>query len=288
MPTKKESLDKNSGQAHDEPLRPELNDLEAHISQRMVELADASSTGEPSIPGALGVDTGVDVDSIIPAFDQYHGFEFGHLDGAPAGFAPDYERIRASYQESGEILKGIHNLSDLLTESILNLNARLNELDHRLQEITEIQHGEIAKLKALLTDVHKALPAARGRQGGPAGSEDRDSQADTTPDLQKLVQPLRERMDRNTVELAQRLDERQTAFVNVLETRLKVMERLTNDYKGFVNKNFFNLCLLVMIVMLIASAIISNSVDRMATYLCQQMDALRLTVERALEPGSTP
>jgi hypothetical protein len=287
MPSKKASPDNEVDQPAEEG-QPALDDLEAHISQRINQLQSSEEISTTDLLlGATGVEKG---DSgVIPHFEPFEGYEFATLHSTDPTFSGGYEKVRDVYQESGEVIKTIHSLTDLLTESLVNLNVRLNDLEGKLKDISEVNNEELRKLKLLIREVHKSNSESNAQaKTDRVAAEATHSMQDYMNELQKQVTFLKERMDRNVVDMGLKIEERQTAFLNMLDTRVKVLEKISIGYKDAVSRNFFNLAVLLILIVVIAGTVISISVDRMSSYVSQGLDALRTAVRESLETAHTP
>jgi DNA repair exonuclease SbcCD ATPase subunit len=261
----------------------DLDDLEAHISQRINQL----QTDDPDLGVLLEDGSG---NSIIVPFEPFEGYDFNTLTDGEAAFTGAYEKVADGLRDEREVLKSLHALSDLVTDSLLNLNVRLNELDERLKEVSYTQTNEIERVRNQLKDLQKTIPTVealakleRAPAQQPASTSGEHPVSEYMNELQRQVTFLKERMDRNVVELAAKTEERQTAFLNMLDTRVKVMEKISLGYKDSLARNFFNLALLVIIIVVIAGAWISNSVDHMSNFVSQQLDALRTETHDLIE-----
>ncbi len=287
MPSQKAAQDNEVDQPADGD-QPALDDLEAHISQRINQL---QTSDEISTTDLLLGTTGDDQsdNGLIPRFEPFEGYEFATLHSAEQTYSGGYEKVRDGYQESTEVIKTIHSLTDLLTESLLNLNVRLNDLEERLKDVSEVNREELRKLKLLVREVHKSNAELAGQpKQERIASEATHSMQDYMNELQKQVTFLKERMDRNVVDMGLKIEERQTAFLNMLDTRVKVLEKISIGYKEAVSRNFFNLAVLLILIVVIAGTVISISVDRMSSYVSQGLDALRTAVRESLDASHSP
>lgn len=283
MASKKASRDKEV-EKPPEDLQPDhsLGNLEAHISQRINQLQ--TDEGPDALHG--GADDSSGGAGHIAPFEPFEGYDFAALHGAAPDYTSSYDKVRDVYQESGEIIKGINGLTDLLTESLLNLNVRLNDMEERLREVSALHGEELHKLRIQVKEVHKAIPAIESspRTERPDTQKEHGIEAYMN-ELRKQVSFSKERMDRNIVEMGAKIEERQTAFLNILDTRVKVMEKISLGYKESLNRNFLNLAILLILIVVIAGTLISHSVDNLAAHVSAQLDALTSAVHDTIEAG---
>lgn len=290
MPPKKASSDKDFGQ----PLRDfqrgaGMGDLEAHISERINQLHSPDDAGEEA-PLGLGEELSADgVSEMIPPFEPFEGYEFATLHDPGHSYIGGYEKVRETYQESGEVTRSINNLSDLITQSLLNLNVRLSELEEKLKEINEINTSEFTKVKRHMAEVQRSILSTDSRAGAApsAGLPDK-AVAHLITELQTHMESLKDRLDHDAQEAANRIEERQSAFLSVLDTRVKVVEKVSDKYKSSIHQSFFHLAILLILIIVIAGITLSAKVDQMSSYVSHQLDALRAVIQEITESPAHP
>lgn len=267
-----------------------LEDLEQHISERIHQLSDSGSFespfGSPEQPGRGS-------DSFVSAFEPFDVFDYP-MHGDPESLQSAYRDVSRSYQERAELLNGIHDLSDLVTESIRQLGIRLSMLEERLDGLsgqrTEELEKSVREVKILLKESQKVLKEASERWAAlPAQDSDKPS-AQVITELQKHVLALEERIDRNSTDVKKALEERVVSVHNQLSTHFKNLEKEARDH---FNRSLFSLAILVIVILFVAGALIVNTMDRMCTYLTQSMDSLRSHIDQMNIPlpplpGSPP
>jgi hypothetical protein len=267
-----------------EPSEPEQNsggirleDLEQHISERINQLADSGSFESPF---ASPEQSGSGSDSFVSAFEPFDVFDYP-IHGDPESLQAAYREVSRSYQETAELLKGIHDLTDLVTESIRQLGIRLSMLEERLDGLSGERTDELEKsvreVKTLLKESQRILKEASERwASSPASAADKSS-AQVITELQKHVLSLEERIDRNSADVKKALEERVVSVYEQVSAHFKVLEKEARDH---FNRSLFSLAILVIVILFVAGALIVNTMDRMCTYLTQSMDSLRSHIDQ--------
>ncbi len=260
-----------------------LDDLEAHISERINQL----HTEDEDPAASLGLPAAGDsqsVSGLIGPFETFEGFELAGLDGDARTFSGGYERVHEAYQEAGEVISSINNLSDLLTESLVNLNVRLSTLEEKLKDLSLIHSTGMSKLRQHIAEVHRAIPVQEAQTKSDQQELAQDQAlVEYTNELGKQVAFLKERLDRNTHEMTVKLEEKQSALFSMLDNRLKTIERVSISYRENFQRSFFSLAVLFILVVSVAAVVISSTVDHMSAFVSHQLDALRATVHEAVE-----
>ncbi|HEY9869149.1 MAG TPA: hypothetical protein V6D08_08280 [Candidatus Obscuribacterales bacterium] len=254
-----------------------LEDLEQHISERINQLADSGSFespfGSPEQPGPSS-------NSFVSAFEPFDVFDYP-IHGDPESLQAAYREVSRSYQETAELLKGIHDLTDLVTESIRQLGIRLSMLEERLDGLSDERTDELEKLvreiKISLKESQKLLKEAGERSAASPAMVPDKSSAQIITELQKHVLALEERIDRNSADVKKALEERIGSVCDLVGSHFKVLEKEARDY---LNRNLFSLAILVIVILFVAGALIVNTMDRMCTYLTQSMDSLRSHIDQ--------
>jgi hypothetical protein len=249
-----------------------LRELEQHISQRINRLSDDTL---PLIAGQSDQDMEALETPFVPGFEAepyvYPAIESGEFDYRRA-----YENIHNNYQGVSELVRCVHELSDLVQESILNLNVRLASIEQSIIDVSEVNQKDLADRVAQL---QKAIG-----KGAPVGTAKDASGGNFAEEIQVQMKLLEEHINRSATEIRQKVDERQHQLREHVDIRAKVLEKMSTDNKDYLNRHFFSLAILFIIVVFISSALITGSVDRLSAYLTQQSDALHQQFEQLAQP----
>ena len=245
-----------------------LDDLEAHISERINQL----HTEDEDPAASLGLPAAGDsqsVSGLIGPFETFEGFELAGLDGDARTFSGGYERVHEAYQEAGEVISSINNLSTL---------------EEKLKDLSLIHSTGMSKLRQHIAEVHRAIPVQEAQTKSDQQELAQDQAlVEYTNELGKQVAFLKERLDRNTHEMTVKLEEKQSALFSMLDNRLKTIERVSISYRENFQRSFFSLAVLFILVVSVAAVVISSTVDHMSAFVSHQLDALRATVHEAVE-----
>jgi hypothetical protein len=269
----------------EENLADKLQDLEQHISQRISRLGEPDLqllTGEmleeplsPVIPVVGG--------DYVPPFEPLEDYDYEASDPRAHKFGAMYRPPSANYEGMGEVMRAVHDLSDLLTESVLNLNIRLATIEEKLALVSQSQahdlHKGVQEIKKVINAKGKAVPA-----DDQSTATDLGATAELVRELQTQVKLLEEFINRSAVDVKQRIDERSTAVREHLDVRAKVLEKKSNDNKDYLNRHFFSLAILFIIIIFISSALITSSIDRLSGYLSEQSDSIRTQIDQLVFP----
>jgi hypothetical protein len=273
-PNPLENETSKSGKA---PENGALTDLEQHISQRINRLSD---TAKESPHPQLEVDEAES--SFIPPFEPVDPYDFPSLPGQDR-YSQPYHSFNSSWESSEDLLKAVHDLNDLLTESILNLNVRLTCLEENLDEHSQVNAQQLQKS---LKEFRALMQNAKGLPPGSAADKDAQSQTASYPavglEMQQQMQLLESRLQQMNKEMEQRHEKRLQVLSEQLRQESRVLERLLEKDRNTSQRHFFSLAILFIMVVFISSALMTNSLDRLASFLTQQQDALHMQLEELL------
>jgi hypothetical protein len=189
---------------------------------------------------------------------------------------------QANYDGIGEITRAVHDLSDLLTESVLNLNIRLATIEEKLALVSQSHAHDLHK------GVQEIKKAVHGKSKGSVADQsiagDVGSASEMVRELQAHVKLLEEYINRSAVDVKARIDERSNGLREHLDVRAKVLEKKSNDNKDYLNRHFFSLAILFIIIIFISSALITSSIDRLSGYLTEQSDSIRMQIDQVVFP----
>jgi hypothetical protein len=270
----------------EEDLAGRLQDLEQHISQRISRLGEPEmqlvtaelldeTTPLPAIPGVGG--------EYVPPFQGLEDFDYEGRDPRERNYGSMYRPpAQANYDGIGEITRAVHDLSDLLTESVLNLNIRLATIEEKLALVSQSHAHDLHKgVQEIKKAVHGKAKASIADQSiaGDVGSA-----SEMVRELQAHVKLLEEYINRSAVDVKARIDERSNGLREHLDVRAKVLEKKSNDNKDYLNRHFFSLAILFIIIIFISSALITSSIDRLSGYLTEQSDSIRMQIDQVVFP----
>src|ERR1043166_6805598 len=109
-----------------EPGVVRLEDLDQHIAERINQLGEPPAPFEVNVqPKADNTDGGAaateqPTDRFGSGFESFEHFEYG-AEGRAENMRAAYREVSQTYREAAELLKNIHDLADLVTESIRQL-----------------------------------------------------------------------------------------------------------------------------------------------------------------------
>jgi len=283
--------DKEPPESEEDPKGSRLKEIEQHISQRMNKLSepagkrvsDSAHKDKQAQPAASPLP------NFIAPFEPFENYGFN----APTGYRTPNEDLTRPYQETAEVLKTVQHLSDLLTESVLKLNCRLNSLEEQLRSLSEVRpeelKGSLGEMKAMIQESIRESMRQRQSGAGSTGSGDKEigSYAALITELQRQVQLLEAHVDRASSDVRVKVDERHNLLREQLDGRVKIVEKLARDSRDYLNRHFFNLAILLIIILFIAAAFIVHAVDDSASYTSQQLDALRVHLESPGAPANS-
>jgi len=269
-------LENEAANSEKAPENGALTDLEQHISQRINRLADP----EPGESTHLQLEIDEAESSFLPPFEPADPYDLSSITHSEH-FSKTYTNLRSRWEGSEELLKAVHDLNDLLTESILSLNVRLTTLEENLAEHSEERSLEIKKT---LKDFRGLLQAVKAPSV--IASTEGSQISDMSQELQQQLQVLEGRLQQMTRELEHKIEKRQLAFGEQLRLESKVLETMLQKDRQTSQRHFFSLAVLFIIVIFAAGALMTNSVDRLSSFFSQQQDALHIQLEQILaQPG---
>ncbi|MBI4532635.1 MAG: hypothetical protein HY711_01710 [Candidatus Melainabacteria bacterium] len=282
MPSNKSPLPQDEpGQSNPQPQGVGLSDLEEHISRQILRLSqevDEGSLGfqlpEQDEEPSLGISSFAGPLETLTRLD----LPFGE-DSHPTLSHTNVER---SYHQSAELLRNIHDLSDLLTDTVRQLGIRLNSLEEKIaltgQENQIGLSQLLAHVKNFLGETTGTTGSGKAKQTASTNKENivlASSNADLLAELTRHVLALEARLDKDKVELRQKLEQATGSLAEQVDNKLQELESLAQQTRDYLSRHFFSLAILLVIITFIAGALVTNSLDRMATYLTQSIDALR-------------
>lgn len=269
-------LDNETNKSGKAPEGGALTDLEVHISQRINRLSDPTEPIHPQ----LEVDEAES--SFIPPFEPLDPYDFPSLSD-PERYSQAYAGFSSSWDGSEDLMKAVHDINDLLTESILNLNVRLTCLEENLEEQSQ---AHTQALQKTVKEFRSLIQNAKGLSATAASSKDEQAQTATYPavglELQQQLQLLQSHLQQINKEMEQKQEKRYLVIVEQLRQESKILEKLLEKDRNTSQRHFFSLAILLIIVVFISGALMINSIDRLSGFLTQQQDALHQQLEEIL------
>lgn len=280
-----------------EPSNIKLQDLEQHISNRINQLsdtgnnlADASGEAQPLLDMLDEVPV---ADGLAPEFETFESFEafsFESLSGNQDRFRSTFQEVRSSYQGTEDLIKGINDLSDLVTDSVRQLNIRLNALEERFADLSSANTADLPKnikeIRAILVKLYQ-----RGIAASELDSERNDTtkvQSDLIFEINQQFRELDGRLERIVSEVKQKSEERNLELKGELTNKVKELEKFLREIRDYLNRHVINLAVLLILILFIAGILITNSLDRMATFVTHSMDELRTQFDQLTLPPLNP
>ncbi len=289
---KKESPQQDSLPEPEQDLGPvKLEDLDQHIAERITQLRDPPASMDPPVeetPANAGAEPSPleqQPDRFITGFEAFEVFDYAS-ERRPESMRASYHDVSQNYQETAELMRNIHDLADLVTESIRQLNIRLNAMDERIDSVTGERAAQLDKsigdIRIAIKEQQRLLKEANDRLSAQTAVKPSDkSMGQLLIELEKLSSFLDSRIERNSNELKHKLDEQREAIWSQVASKFNTHEKESRDY---LNRSLFSLAVLVVIITFIAGALIVNTMDRVCNYLTQSVDTLRVHLDQVNTP----
>jgi len=264
-----------------------LEDLDQHIAERINQLGEppppleVEFKSEAATAARGSAATEQQPDRFGGGFEPFEHFEYGSGSRAESMRAA-YREVSQNYQEAAELLKNIHDLADLVTESIRQLNIRLNVMDERLESVAEERaaglNKSICEIRSALKEQQRIIKETNDRLTAHAAGQQTDKgTAQLLIDLEKHASFLDSHMERNTAELRHKLEEHRDGLWAQFNSKVIASEKESRDY---LNRSLFSLGILVVIVAFIAGVLTVNTMDRACNYLTQSVETLRAHLDQ--------
>lgn len=285
MPFDKSAVPQDESSQSPENLKNlRLSDLEEHISRQIMRLSKEVDEGSLGLAAPEeSKELSLEMASFVPPLETMASLDLPFKEDSNLSFKLSHTDVERSYLDNVELLRNVHDLSDLLTDTVRQLSIRLNSLEEKITLASQETRTQLSQL----------LTAAKNQPSNTTKADKEnvllaDGNSDLLAELTRHLLTLETRLDKDRGELKQKIDERTGGLADRFDNKLQELESLAQQTRDYLGRHFFSLAILLVIITFIAGALVTNSLDRMATYLTQSIDALRTELgELTLPPTNT-